>query len=125
VSAGRVLVVEDDPRIANLLRLGLRVKGIDVTVAEDGACGREAWVNGRFDLILLDVMLPGIDGISLCGERRAAGDQTPVILLTAREDDDARTRGMAAGATDFMTKPFAYADLLSRVTLLLPGIEAR
>ncbi len=120
MSAGRVLVVEDDPRIASLLRLGLEVKSIEVTVAEDGSCGREAWVNGEFDLVLLDVMLPGIDGISLCAERRAAGDQTPVIFLTAREDEDARARGMAVGASDFMTKPFEYADLMSRVMLVLP-----
>jgi DNA-binding response OmpR family regulator len=95
-----------------------------VTVAEEGLRGREAWINGRFDLVLLDVMLPGIDGISLCEERRAAGDQTPVIFLTAREDEDARARGTAAGAADFMTKPFVYADLVSRVLRLLPASEA-
>jgi DNA-binding response OmpR family regulator len=124
VSAGRVLVVDDDPRIAELLRLGLNVKGLEVTVADDGSRGREVWAAGGFDLVLLDVMLPGIDGISLCEERRAAGDRTPVILLTAREDEEARARGMAAGATDYMTKPFVYPDLISRIALLLPQLEA-
>jgi two-component system phosphate regulon response regulator OmpR len=119
-----VLVIEDDPRIASLLRRGLSLKGIEVTVAEDGSLGREAWATGDFDLVLLDVMLPGIDGISLCAERRVAGDQTPVVLLTARDEDDAHDRGMAAGATDYISKPFAYADLVSRVTFLLPNIEA-
>ena len=120
MSAGRVLVVEDDPKIAKILSRGLGLKGIEVTVAEDGPSGREAWATGAFDLILLDLMLPGIDGISLCVERRAAGDTTPVILLTARGEEDARERGMAAGATDYITKPFAYADLLARVQALLP-----
>jgi DNA-binding response OmpR family regulator len=85
-------------------------------VADDGARGREAWQAGGFDLILLDVMLPEIDGISLCAERRAAGDETPVILLTAREEPDGLERALASGATDYMTKPFAYADLIARVT---------
>jgi DNA-binding response OmpR family regulator len=69
-------------------------------------------------------MIPGIDGISLCAERRAAGDQTPVMLLTARDEEDTQNRGMAAGATDYITKPFSFADLISRVKLLLPGLEA-
>ncbi len=124
MSAKRVLLIEDDPKIARIIQRGLSLKGIDVTVAEDGFAGREAWATGDFDLVLLDVMLPGIDGISLCKERRAAGDTKPVILLTARGEDTARERGMAAGATDYITKPFAYADLVSRVVRLLPDIDA-
>jgi two-component system, OmpR family, copper resistance phosphate regulon response regulator CusR len=121
VSIGRVLVIEDDAKIGKILERGLGLKDIDVTLAQDGFVGRETWSSGRFDLVLLDVMLPGIDGISLCAERRAAGDTTPVILLTARGEEDARERGMAAGATDYVTKPFAYADLLARVLELLPA----
>ncbi len=119
MSMGRVLVIEDDAKIARMLQRGLSIKDVEVTVAEDGLAGREAWAAGGFDLILLDVMLPGIDGISLCAERRAAGDTTPVILLTARGEESARDRGMAAGATAYITKPFAYADLITRVQDLL------
>ncbi len=125
MSADRVLIVEDDPKLASLLRRALSLKGAEATVAEDGLLGRDLWATGGFDLVLLDVMIPGIDGISLCAERRAAGDQTPVMLLTARDEEDTQNRGMAAGATDYITKPFSFADLISRVRLLLPGLEAR
>ena len=121
MSSWRVLLIEDDPKIARVIQRGLGLKNIEVIVAEDGLAGRDAWVAGGFDLILLDVMLPGVDGISLCAERRAAGDTTPVILLTARGEDAARERGMAAGASDYITKPFAYADLAARVLRHLPG----
>ena len=115
MSAGRVLVIEDDVAIANLLRRGLGLKGIEVTITEDGSAGREAWESGGFDLILLDVMLPEVDGISLCADMRAAGDATPVILLTARDEAEAEEWRMAAGATDYISKPFDFEELLSRV----------
>ncbi len=115
MSAGRVLVIEDDVAVANLLRRGLGLKGIEVTIAEDGSAGREAWGSGDFDLILLDVMLPEVDGISLCADMRAADDNTPVILLTARDEAKAKEWGMAAGATDYISKPFDLEELLSRV----------
>ena len=124
MSRGRALVIEDDLRIAALLRRGLALKGIDVTVAEDGARGRAAWQGDGFDVVLLDVMLPEVDGITLCAERRAAGDRTPVIILTARDDEETRARGMAAGATDYLVKPFAYGDLVRRVELLLSARDA-
>ena len=79
----RILIVEDDAQIGSILQRGLRLKGFETTLVEDGHTGRAAWATGAHDLILLDVMLPGIDGVSLCAERRAAGDTTPVILLTA------------------------------------------
>jgi DNA-binding response OmpR family regulator len=115
VSAGRVLVIEDDVAIANLLRRGLGLKGIEVTITEYGSTGREAWESGDFDLVLLDVMLPEVDGISLCAEMRAADDDTPVILLTARDEAEAEERGMAAGANDYISKPFDFEVLISRV----------
>lgn len=121
MSAGRVLVIEDDVGISNLLKRGLGLKGIEVTVAGDGPSGRTVWESGVHDLVLLDVMLPGVDGVDLLSERRAAGDETPVILLTARDEKDAKGRGMEAGAQDYISKPFAYADLLSRVESYLPG----
>ena len=108
-------MIEDDVAVANLLRRGLGLGGNEVTLAEDGAAGREAWESGEFDLVLLDVMLPGIDGITLCAEMKANGDRTPVILLTARDEDEARQRGMAAGAIDYLNKPFDLDELLARV----------
>lgn len=110
-----MLVIEDDVAVANLLRRGLELGGNEVTIAEDGAAGREAWKSGEFDLVLLDVMLPEVDGITLCTEIKAANDRTPVILLTASDEDGARERGMAAGATDYLNKPFDLNELLARV----------
>ena len=121
MSSGRVLVIEDDPAIANLLRRGLELKGIEVTITEDGSAGRQAWESGDLGLVLLDVMLPRVDGISLCAEMRAAGDDTPVILLTARDEDESKDQGMAAGATDYISKPFDFEELLSRVESHLRG----
>lgn len=121
VSAGRVLVIEDDAGIARLLRRSLGFKGIETTVAEDGFAARRAWKSGGFDLVLLDVTLPELDGIDLCAERRAAGDETPVILLTARDEGEIRERAAAASVTDYIGKPFSYEDLISRVERYLPG----
>jgi DNA-binding response OmpR family regulator len=120
MSAPRILVIEDEERIAEILARGLGLQGFAVTVALDGRAGKEAWSSGAFDLILLDVMLPEVDGITLCAERRAAGDQTPVILLTARSDEELRDRGLAAGADDYISKPFVYAELIARIRRHLP-----
>lgn len=111
----RILAIEDDPGISGVLRRGLGVAGFQITFADDLASGREAWAAGAFDLVLLDVMLPDGDGISLLGERRASGDRTPVVLLTAREEADLRDRALAAGATAHLAKPFAFADLVACV----------
>lgn len=119
MSGKRVLVVEDDASIGRLLQRALRLQGVEVTLAADGSRGRAEWLADGFDLVLLDVMLPQIDGISLCAERRAAGDRTPVIMLTAHDDATTRARGLAAGASEYMTKPFAYADLLRHVKRFL------
>jgi DNA-binding response OmpR family regulator len=124
VSGGHVLVIEDDPKIAGLLQRGLSLKGLEVTVAEDGAAGRVAWNSGAFDVVLLDVMLPEVDGLSLCAERRATGDRTPVVLLSARDDDQTRERAAACDVADYVTKPFAYADLMARVMLQLAPSDA-
>lgn len=121
MSRGKVLVIEDDEGISNLLKRGLGLKDIEVTVAGDGQAGRTYWEAGEHDLVLLDVMLPGIDGVDLLAERRAGGDETPVILLTARDEENTKDRSMEAGAQDYVSKPFSYADLLSRVEIYLPG----
>lgn len=120
MNRGRVLLIEDDARIAQIVQRGLRLKGLEVMVAEDGLEGSAAWSNGTFDLILLDVMLPGVDGIALCAARRQAGDTTPVIMLTARGEEEVRARGFAAGANGYISKPFAYAELLQEIFRLLP-----
>lgn len=113
--SARVLVVEDDPRIRGVLERGLRLAGHDPTLVADLASGRERWTAGTFDVVLLDVMLPDGDGLELLAERRAAGDETPTVLLTAREESELRERAAAAGATDHLPKPFAYAELLSSI----------
>jgi len=109
----RVLVVEDDRGIRGVLDRGLRLAGHEVVTAEDLAGARTSWASGRFDVVLLDVMLPDGDGIDLLAERRAAGDDTPTVLLTAREEADLHDRAEAAGATAHLAKPFQYADLLA------------
>jgi DNA-binding response OmpR family regulator len=114
----RILVVEDDPGVRRVLERGLRLAGHFATMTEDVAGGRAAWVDGSFDLVLLDVMLPDGDGIALLTERRSAGDVTPTILLTAREESELHQRAVAAGATDYVAKPFVYADLLDRIERL-------
>lgn len=121
MSAGRILLIEDDAKIARIVKRGLGLKGLDVVVAEDGTAGATIWAEGTFDLILLDIMLPGVDGIALCRERRRAGDITPVILLTARGEEEMRTRGLAAGANRYISKPFAYAELVDEIFRLLPS----
>ncbi|MGH2383049.1 MAG: response regulator transcription factor [Candidatus Limnocylindria bacterium] len=119
--SARILVVEDDPRVRAVLERGLAMAGHEITLTEDLAGGRAAWAESTFDLVLLDVMLPDGDGIALLAERRDAGDETPTVLLTAREESELHQRAVAAGATDYLAKPFAYADLLARVERLTTG----
>ena len=123
MTATRILVVEDDPGVRRVLERGLRMAGHEATMTEDVAGGRAAWAGGSFDLVLLDVMLPDGDGIALLTERRAAGDETPTILLTAREESELHQRAVAAGATDYLSKPFVYADLLERVERLARRVD--
>lgn len=110
---GRILVIEDDQAVAGVLQRGLVLVGYAVAIAEDGPAGLRSWTDGVWSAIVLDVMLPGMDGVAVCAARRAAGDRTPVLLLTAREDESLRQAGLAAGADALMTKPFAYAELLA------------
>ena len=109
----RILVVEDDRGIRDMLGRGLRVAGHQPHFAETAAEAQSAWLPGVFDIVLLDVMLPDGDGIALLSHRRAAGDRTPVVLLSAREQTELRERATAAGATEYLPKPFAYAELLA------------
>ncbi len=114
----RVLIVEDDPELAVLLRDGLRAQRIDPTVAATFAAGREQAVLTSFDVIILDVRLPDGTGFALCGDLRRQGVTTPVLMLTALDAVDDRVRGLEVGADDYLTKPFAFRELVARVKAL-------
>lgn len=120
-----VLVVEDEPRLASLLRMGLAEEGYAVTVCGDGDEALWQATETELDAIVLDVMLPGRDGLSVCRTLRERSNWTPVILLTARTDVEDRVRGLDAGADDYLTKPFSFAELAARLRALLRrgGVE--
>ena len=114
----RVLIVEDDPELAELLRDGLRAQRIDPTLAATLADGRDRAKSGSFDVIILDVRLPDGTGLDLCGELRGDGSTTPVLMLTALDGVDDRVRGLEVGADDYVTKPFAFRELVARLKAL-------
>jgi DNA-binding response OmpR family regulator len=116
--SARILVIEDDPGIRAMIDRGLRLAGHLPILSEDLSRGRAFWTAGAFDLVLLDVMLPDGDGLELLAERRAAGDDTPALLLSAREESELHQRAVVAGASDYLAKPFAYDELLARVDRL-------
>jgi two-component system OmpR family response regulator len=115
----RVLVVEDDVRMAAALRRGLHGEGIVADVAVDGDEAVRRIRAGGFDAVVLDVMLPDIDGFETCRRLRACGAWTPVIMLTARDAVEDRVRGLDSGADDYLTKPFSLAELLARLRALV------
>ena len=115
----RVLVVEDDNAIADFVVRGLREAGFAVDHAADGDAGLEAAKGQAYDVAIIDVMLPKRDGLSLIDELRRRGVTTPVLILSARRSVDDRVRGLQAGGDDYLTKPFAFAELLARVQALL------
>lgn len=122
----RVLVVEDSVRMSALLKRGLEEEGYAVEVAADGP--EAVWAGSEFDydVIVLDVMLPGVDGFEVCRRLRTAGCWSPVLMLTARHDVSDRIRGLDAGADDYLTKPFSFGELSARVRALLRrGAEPR
>ena len=114
----RVLIVEDDPELAGLLRDGLREHRIDPTLASTFADGREQAAVGDYDVLVLDVRLPGGTGFELCGELRRSDITTPVLMLTALDAVDDRVRGLEVGADDYLTKPFAFQELVARLKAL-------
>jgi DNA-binding response OmpR family regulator len=111
----RLLIVEDDANLASFLTRGLREEGFEVDVRRDGASGLTAALAGEHDLVILDVMLPGADGLTVCRETRAAGVKTPIVILTARASVPDRVAGLAAGADDYLPKPFAFDELVARI----------
>jgi len=114
----RVLIVEDDAKLAGLLRDGLRAQRVDPALAATWAEGLERAGLASFDVIVLDVRLPGGDGFTLCAELRRRGITTPVLMLTALDAVDDRVRGLEVGADDYLTKPFAFRELVARLKAL-------
>jgi two-component system copper resistance phosphate regulon response regulator CusR len=115
----RLLVIEDELKLAHYLHKGLSENGHVVDLAHDGIEGRRLATEGRYDLVLLDLMLPGIDGFGVLAAMRAASVGTPVLMLTARDQVEDRVRGLEQGADDYLVKPFAFSELLARVGALL------
>jgi two-component system response regulator QseB len=111
----RILIAEDEPRLALFLEKGLRSNGFVTTVAEDGAKASLMARDGEFDLLVLDLGLPGKDGTEVLRELRSSGQRMPVIILTARDDVSDKVSGLEGGADDYVTKPFRFEELLARV----------
>ncbi len=114
----KILVIEDEPKAAEYLRQGLAESGYSVEVAHNGTDGLHAAATGDHDLLILDVMLPGIDGFAVLSALRTS-KQTPVLMLTARGKTDDKVRGFDLGADDYLVKPFQFPELLARVRALL------
>jgi two-component system copper resistance phosphate regulon response regulator CusR len=122
----RLLVVEDEVKLAQYLHKGLSENGHVVDVARDGIEGRRLATGGDYDLVLLDLMLPGVDGFGVLSAIRAANRRLPVLMLTARDKVEDRVRGLEQGADDYLVKPFAFSELLARVgALLRRGAQAQ
>ena len=123
----RILIVDDDARIRDLLRRYLAQEGFEVLLAEDGKALNRTLTRETIHLIVLDLMLPGEDGLSICRRLRAAGDTTPIIMLTAKVEDVDRIVGLEVGADDYLPKPFNPRELLARIHAVLrrrPSPEA-
>ncbi|MCP5195974.1 MAG: response regulator transcription factor [Gammaproteobacteria bacterium] len=120
----RVLLVEDDRDIATLVKLHLQDIHCETDIA---ACGREAltdYASQRYDLVILDLMLPDLDGLTVCQKLRIGGDYVPILMLTAKSSEIDRVLGLELGADDYLTKPFSFPELLARVKALLRRAEA-
>lgn len=114
-----ILLVEDDERIVEFLHRGLTAEGYQVQVATDGTEGESAARSGDYQLVVLDLMLPGKDGREVCKDLRAEGYRTPILMLTAVDSTEDIVRGLRFGADDYLTKPFAFDELLARVEALM------
>jgi len=114
----RILLVEDEPSAARFIAKGLREASHAVDVASDGTAAAERCHQNDYDAVILDVMLPGKDGLTVCRDLRAGGSNVPILMLTARDAVEARVQGLDAGADDYLTKPFDFRELLARVRAL-------
>ena len=120
----KILVIEDDRDIARLLELHLHDLGYDVHVAHDGPSGLKQALSKAYDLIILDLMLPGIEGLEICRNLRTKPNYTPILMLTAKSTELDRVLGLEVGADDYLTKPFSIRELLARVKALFRRMEA-
>ena len=122
-SSGRILIIEDDREIAGIVALNLKDAGLEATQIHDGNTGLEAVRAGGWDLVILDIMLPGLDGISVCRRIRETDAHTPIMMLTARAEEIDRVLGLELGADDYVTKPFSIPELTARVKALLRRVK--
>ena len=114
----RILLVEDEPGVARFVKKGLEEEGFSVDHAADGEAGLDLAEIGGYDVMVVDVMLPGMDGMTLCRKIRNSGDQTPLLMLTVKTHVKDRVAGLDAGADDYLTKPFSFEEFLARVRAL-------
>jgi two-component system OmpR family response regulator len=115
----KLLLVEDDAKVATAVTRGLQAEGFGVEVASDGVDGLWMATQGAYDLVILDIMLPGRNGYRVCADLRAAGNWTPILMLTAKDGDLDEAEALDAGADDYLTKPFSFPVLVARVRALL------
>jgi heavy metal response regulator len=115
----RVLIVEDEQKVAAFIRRGLKEEGYAVDTAADGQEGFYLASSNPYDIILLDLMLPALDGLTFCRKLRAQRNLTPVIMLTAKDEVSDKVKGLDAGADDYLTKPFSFEELLARIRAVL------
>ena len=115
----RILVIEDERKIAQFIKRGLKEEGYAVDAANDGEEGHFLAATNDYDLIILDVLLPRLDGVNLCKKLRDEKNSVPIIILTAKDDVEDKIKGLDAGADDYLTKPFAFEELLARIRAAL------
>ena len=120
----RILVVEDDRELAGILQMHLEDMGFTVDLAHDGTAGKKKALEGGYDLLILDVMLPGTDGLDICKAVRSAPGYTPILMLTCLSSEVDKVIGLELGADDYMTKPFSVRELLARVKAILRRADA-
>jgi two-component system response regulator MprA len=119
VRGGRVLVVDDDPDVREAVETALELEGHRVTTAIDGLAALKRLGHAEFDVVVLDVLMPNLDGFEVCRRLRASGNRTPVLIMTARDSEQDTIRGLDLGADDYLVKPFGLGELLARVRALL------
>ena len=115
----RILIIEDEKKVAGFIKKGLEEETYAIDVAHDGEEGLHLGSEGQYDLIILDIMLPKVDGLEILSQLRNQGSDVPILLLTAKDAVDDRVTGLNKGADDYLTKPFAFSELLARVRVLL------
>lgn len=115
----KILVVDDDVRLRDLLRRYLSEQGFNVVIAENAQAMNKLWIRERYDMLILDLMLPGEDGLAICRRLRGGGDKTPIIMLTAKGDEVDRIIGLEMGADDYLPKPFNPRELVARINAVL------